>query len=294
MERKLNIDVSKSVIKFESVMNKVLPKKTFYKSLLKGKGLEFDSYRNFSQDEDSSLIDWKASNRANVLLAKQYVEERDLGIMFIIDIGENMVFGSQEKLKCEYAAEVSAALSHIMINSGDRIGYYLFNDKESIFNLPLGGKKQFDIFINTISDPYIYSTSSNINDAIEKSLTILDRSINLVVIISDFLSINKESIKKFEEIGNLFETISILIQDPLDINLPELNKEITIEDPTTHERLIMNPSIAKNLYKKNSEMQLNFIRKIMERSNIDILELNTSRDFTMELATFLKNRTARR
>ena len=34
-----------------------------------------------------------------------------------------MVFGSTSKLKCEYAVEIIAAFAHLIITSGDKVGY---------------------------------------------------------------------------------------------------------------------------------------------------------------------------
>ena len=146
----LNLDIATKVAEFESLLNKVLPKRIFYKLLPRGKGLEFDGYRVFSSDEDASLIDWKASARSTNLLARQYIEERNMDVVFVFDIGENMIFGSQEKLKCEYAAEMAAAFSHSLLNVNDKVGFILFNNDLVRVCYPLPGKKQFDIFVYNI------------------------------------------------------------------------------------------------------------------------------------------------
>ncbi len=93
MEKKLNLNIPENIAEFEALINKNLPKKLFYKLILRGRGLDFDGYRDYGPDEDASSIDWKASVRSNKLLAKQYIEERDLKIMVVIDVGDNMVFG---------------------------------------------------------------------------------------------------------------------------------------------------------------------------------------------------------
>ena len=57
-----------------------------YKSVFKGKGLEFAGYREYSPDDDSTMIDWKASSRANEIMVKEMVEERNLNVFFLIDV----------------------------------------------------------------------------------------------------------------------------------------------------------------------------------------------------------------
>jgi len=291
---RLNLDIPKTVAEFEALINKVMPKKNFYKLLLRGKGLEFESYRSFGQDEDASLIDWKASIRGGTLLARQYIEERNMKVMFVIDIGENMIFGSQEKLKCEYCAELVSAFSHTLINSGDKVGLILFNNHITKIDFPESGKNQFDIIVNELSDTSNYKGVSNIENVMHEILEILDPSFSLIVFVSDFLKVGSSSEIFFERIGSLFETMAIVVKDPLDKTLPDIDKEIFIEDPNTGDKLLVNPAIAKRMYEFNAEKQTQVVRNIFEKSNIDYVELITSEDFSYNLASFLKRRTDKR
>lgn len=294
MERKLNLDIPRNIVEFEALIDKILPKKIFYRLLLRGKGLEFDGYRNFGQDEDASSIDWKASVRSNTLLAKQYIEERDIKIMFIIDIGENMIFGSEEKLKCEYCAEMVAALANVMLSSGDKVGFIFFNNKITKIRMPEGGGKQFNIFVYEISNAENYGGYSDINEVLGSIIQRLNPSISLMILISDFIKVNEGSRKNFQELAHICETIAMMIKDPLDKTLPEINKEIVIENPNTGERMIVNPKIAKKSYERNAAEQTALVKDIFQDSNIDFLELETDRPFPMDLALFLKRRIERR
>ena len=126
--KRLNVDIPKSVGEFQALSKEFELKAKLYKTLFRGKGLDFDGYRTYAPEDDAQNIDWKASKRSNELLVKQYIEERNLKVVFVIDVGENMVTGSTEKLKCEYVAEIVAALAHLIIISGDKIGFILYNE----------------------------------------------------------------------------------------------------------------------------------------------------------------------
>ena len=267
----------------------------FYKLLLRGKGLEFDSYRNFSPDDDSASIDWKASKRANALLVKQYVEERDIKVMFLIDISDDMIFGSQEKLKCEYCAELVASIGYVITNTtSDQVGCIFFNNN-IVHVTPLApGKKQFETIVHEISDPDIYGGVSNMKDFLDKVMEMLDPTLSLVFLISDFVKVDENCKNKLEDMGALFETIAIMVRDPLDRTFPDMNKEVVIEDPSTKERMVVNPKIAKKIYEENALRQENMVRKMFEIANIDCLTLGTEEDFSPKLAMFLKNRAERR
>lgn len=287
---KFNVDIAEKVAEFRSLIRKISTKEILFKILLRSRGLEFEGYRDFSLDEDASAIDWKASNRANKLLAKGYVEERDINVMFLVDVSDNMIFGSQEKLKCEFCAELVCALSDILINSGDKIGFILFSNEIIKINYPKGGKKQFDILIYEILNTDNYGGNYNSLDIFKKTNELLNSSIDLIILISDFLNINKEVDKKLKELRSLSEVIAISIKDPLDMTLPDINKEIFIENPRTGGKILMNPRVAKRTYEKNSLKQRQLTKNLFKNSDIDFLEISTEKDFYPDVANFLIQR----
>ena len=94
---KLRVDLKPAIKRLEIITSEVVSAGVVgqYKSVFKGKGSEFDGYRDYSLDDDASLIDWKASVRGNKLFVKQFVEERNINIFFLVDVSESMVLGQQ-------------------------------------------------------------------------------------------------------------------------------------------------------------------------------------------------------
>lgn len=287
-ERRLNVDIDGSVNEFKSMLREFMLKKK--KVIFKGKGLEFEGYRDFTFDDDAGDIDWKSSLRAQKLLVKQYKEERDLNIMFLIDVGSNMVFGSTEKIKCEFATELIAAFADLILNSEDKIGFFLFSDTITHFFNCKGGDKHFRFFMDILSNGLNYGGETNLDQALDFAVNYLDNSISSVIIVSDFLSITKETEKKLNFLADRFETIAIQIRDPLDITLPEIEGEIVLENPSSSKQLLVNPKITKNAYEKYVFEQEKIIKQIFEKSGADYLSLLTDKPFAPSLAMFLKQR----
>lgn len=289
-QRSMNLDIEGKISEFERLMKEFMARKPIYKIIFRGKGLEFDSYRYYAPDDDSKDIDWKASNRANKLLVKQYVEERDLKIMFVVDVGENMISGSAEKLKCEYAAEVCAAFAHLVIGYGDKIGFVFFNGGESKIELPQSGLKQFEIFANELSNPLLYGGVSDTGKVLDFILDYFDDSISVIILVSDFIRTKKDIVKNINFLSEKFETIAIMIRDPLDETMPLIKGEVAIEDPATGEQIIVNPAMARKTYEKNAMEQKEMIKEIFMNAGADFLQLNTKEDFPIPLAEFLNER----
>lgn len=292
MERKLNLDIAERVSELEILMKRVSPKNIIYRIVL-AKGFEFDGYRDYTSQDDSQLIDWKASVRAKKTLVRKYIEERDLKFVFFIDISDNMVFGSTDKLKCEYCAELSAALVHLILSAGDRVGFFLYNDKIERMRRPELGNKQFEIFVNDISDPLIYEGKSDLNKILDLETGCLDKSTSLVFLISDFIRMDESYKKNLETLSSLYETVAIIIRDPLDNSLPDSNKEIIIQNSDSGEKLLINLKVAKKSYEINAADQLNMVKKIFKDCNIDFLELSTAESSSQGIAEFLIERIKR-
>ena len=289
VERKLNLDIAGAVSELEILLKKVLPKNIFYQMIL-GKGLEFDGYRDYTNSDDAGLIDWKATVRSGKTLMRKYIEERDLRFLFLIDVSDNMVFGSTEKLKCEYSAELGAALSHLILTNGDRFGFALYNDKIVSQRPSELGIRQFEIFSNELSNPFTYSGVSNLNNILDEMIKTIDRQTSMIFIISDFVRVDESYQKNLEILSSLFEVVAVIVRDPLDNHLPEIDKELVIENSETHERLLINPKIAANVYRENSLKQLDLVKEIFHNANIDFVEMSTEKRFAEDFSVFLKER----
>ena len=291
----LNTDIPGSIAEFQSVMREFLLRNKLYKILLRGKGLEFETFRSYIPGEDdASYIDWKTTSRANQIMVKQYKDERNLKIVFMVDIGNNMVFGSTNKLKCEYAAEVFAAFAYLIITSGDKVGLLLFNEGVKKYIPPGGGINHFNRLIAELTNPDNYNGSSDIMPPLKFGIDYITKSISSIIIMSDFISFSENNVKSLSLIGSKFETVAIRIRDPVDRSIPQINAEIVIEDPRTGQQMLVNPKIAGKIYVKLVSIQEKLLIETCRKNGIDFLELYTNERFVPILSEFLKGRTKER
>jgi len=223
-------------------------------------------------------------------LTKQYIEEKDMKVLFVVDVGDNMVFGSSNKLKCEYAAEFSLALAHLVLSSGDKVGFILFNDAVTKRAEPHKGLKQLSLFEDFLSDGKNYYGGSNLKNALDFLINYVDLSFNAVFIVSDFLNVDERIAEDLKLVGDKFETVAVLIKDPLDKTLPDTSTEIIIEDPNTGEQLLINPKVARGQYEYYAKKQEDLLKDTLKAAGIDILLLNTNEPFVPSLGEFLRER----
>lgn len=259
-----------------------------YPSAFKGQGLEFSNYRAYTPSDDVSRIDWKTSNRAQKLLVKEFIEERNLNVIFILDVSSKMMLGSISKLKCEYTAELVASFANTILKAGDSVGLTMFSDKIAKNIIPNNGMKHFHIISDSLSDLSFYGGGSNIKKVLQYAINAFDKN-SLVILISDFINGNtfldelKFAAKKFDFIG-------IMIRDPIDMNLPEGVGQVFVEDPVTRERMLFSPNKLKDLYSAETKREVSNLNRIFKNSGADFLFLHTNKSFVGDLITFFKKR----
>ena len=88
-----------------------------YESVFKGRGMEFDEVREYQIGDEIRSIDWNVTARMGDPFVKRFVEERELTVIFLVDLSASGAFGSTRQIKNEVAAELCALLAFSAINS---------------------------------------------------------------------------------------------------------------------------------------------------------------------------------
>ena len=292
-KQRLNVDVSTHLSELNFVLKNFEIRNKIYKLFFRGKSFEFDGFRDYSSSEDVSSIDWKASIRADKLLVKQYREEEELKVLFVIDVGDNMMFGSTSKLKCEYAAELVLSLAHIILGDNNKAGFLLFSNDIKDFSRPSRGRKNYDLFNDILTNPATYGGSSHI----EKAMDFISKnfvSLSAVVLVSDFIGIDNKFKPSLDLMCSRYETFAFIIKDPIDKIMPNVSGEFVIEDPNTGEQLLVDPKLARISYEKYVAEREQKMKDTLKSSGVDYLELMTNKPFVLEVSNFLKSRIKRR
>ena len=110
-----------------------------YKSVFRGRGMEFSEVREYQPGDDIRSIDWNVTARVGKPFIKRFVEERELTILFLIDVSKSGLFGSQRS-KIDTAIETAATLMFSALKNNDKVGLLTFADRVLHFYRPRKGK----------------------------------------------------------------------------------------------------------------------------------------------------------
>jgi len=261
-----------------------------YMSVFKGRGIEFEDYRPYSATDDASLIDWKASKKAHKILIKEYVEERNVNVVFALDVSQSMLFGSTNKLKNEYAAELVASLAHAILEVGDNAGLVMYNDSIVRNIVPSRQRSQFYDIARTLTNPEVYGGKKDFNE-LSKFLMVSFNRGAVIILISDFIGMQQDWEKKLKILTSKFDIIGLMIRDPRDRSLPEdYVGEILIKDPYSHKRVVIDPSLLGELYAKESKRQEDEILNAFIDAGADSTLITTNEFFVKPIVKLFKLR----
>ena len=289
--RRLKLDVKDLARKLD-VVSKDLVTSSFvggYKSVFMGRGLEFEKYREYTSGDDSRIIDWKATMRANKTLVKEFVEERSLDVFFLFDVSDSMVFGSTKKLKNVYAAEFIASLAYAMIQAEDSVGIAIFNKDIIKFSMPLGGLKQYYNVLNVITDLDLYGGGYDITKSLEFAIRYLNDGA-LLIIVSDFVGLHDNWSELLKICGEKFQLIGVMVRDPLDRSLPDDAGQVYISNPDGEKKIIIEPRKIREAYETYAKQQEREVKDTFREAKGDFIELITDKPFVESIITFFKGR----
>src|SRR3989339_663280 len=112
-----------------------------YKSTFKGRGMQFDEVREYTPGDDIRSIDWNVTARTGRAFIKRFVEERELTVLFAVDLSASGEFGTVNKMKNELAAEFCAVLAFAAAKNNDKVGLLIFTDRIELFIPPKKGSR---------------------------------------------------------------------------------------------------------------------------------------------------------
>ncbi len=262
-----------------------------YRSVFKGRGMEFDEVREYQHGDDVRTIDWNVTSRAGRPFVKRFVEERELTVILLVDKSASGVFGSVQKTKSEIAAEISALLAFSAIKNNDRVGAILFTDRIEKFIPPRRGSTHVLRVIREILFHKPEGQGTHIRQALEHlNLVIHKRAV--VFLISDLLDQGFEQALKVA--NHKHDMVIIQIIDPGERELPKVGL-LEIRDAETGELAVVDTSLpwVRTTFQENWNRNQSRLTKLFESHRMDHVAIDTGRSYDAPLVRYFEERAKR-
>ncbi len=263
-----------------------------YKSAFKGRGMEFDEVREYQPGDDIRTIDWNVTARTGLPYVKQYVEEREQTVFFLVDLSASGAFAGVERTKNELAAELTGLLAFSAIKTNDKVGLIVFTDIIETFIPP---KKGISHVLRLIREILYFKPSHQKTD-ISTALDFLGRVLRkraVVFLVSDFIAADFS--KPLRVLAKRHDMITVSITDPRERELPDVGL-VPLEDAESGETILLDCGNrqVRQRYKQLAYQRHQELDSMFSAMNVDHIPLQTDQDYVVDLIRFFRVREKRR
>lgn len=259
-----------------------------YQSVFKGQGMEFAEVREYVPGDEYRTIDWNVSARMGHPYVKTYTEERELTVLFAVDLSGSAQFGTRGRFKAEVAAEIAAVIAMAAIKNNDRVGLVLFTDRIEQFVPPKKGRRHA---LRLIRDLLAFEPSGRGTD-LSVALDYIGRILRhraIVFLISDFQDSDFE--KSLKVISRRHDLVAVTVGDARERELPDVGY-LELIDAETDERVVLdcgNRFVREQFEHLASEDDAR-LRRLLRRLSVDQIEIQTDRSYVLPLINFFRAR----
>jgi len=259
-----------------------------YVSAFKGRGMEFNAVREYTPGDDVRLIDWNVTARMDQPFIKEYIEERELNVMLMVDVSSSGEFGSTGKFKNEISAEVASILAFAAIRNNDKIGLIIFSNKIEHYIPPKKGKAHVWNIIRTILNYQPEGSLTDLNIPLEYLLKIQKRKC-IAFLISDFQATNYETNVKLAR--QKHDLVAISISDPRERDLPKIGL-INLRDSESGESLLIDTDNREmtELLTSYERKKRDTFKKLFRSIGVDTIEIDTDGSLVEPIIKYFKIR----
>lgn len=118
----------------------------------RGLGMEFNQLREFREGDSLRQMDWKATARHRTPIAREYQEERDQQIIFMLDCGRRMRSQDGDLSHFDHALNALLLLGYVALRQGDAVGLSTFASEHNRHLAPVRGQSQLNLLLNSVYD----------------------------------------------------------------------------------------------------------------------------------------------
>ncbi|MBQ8126613.1 MAG: DUF58 domain-containing protein [Kiritimatiellae bacterium] len=268
-----------------------------YHSTFKGQGVEFDEVRPYAVGDDVRTIDWNVTARTGAPYIKRYSEERELTVLFMVDVSGSQSYGSRGRTKAELAAEVTALLALTAIRNQDKVGLVLFSDRIVKYIPPRKGRDSVMRLAREVLAAGEDAEGGTDIPAALRFLNQVQKRRAVVFLVSDFLQQGGDDAfaRLLRATARHHDLVCVTVADPAERALPDVGL-VELEDPETGELVLVDTSSAKlrRAFAAAADEAEATARRFFAKTGIDTLHLATDRPYIDDVRALFKRRARKR
>ena len=237
-------------------------------------------------------IDWKVTARRGTPFVRQFVEERDLSVVLVVDVSGSGRFGPGERSAAEVAAEIASALAFAAARNNDRVSLLLVTDRVEHFIPPGSGRRHVIKLLADLMSHEPTGKGTALSTGLDRlSKSLLDRA--TVFVISDFIQSTPDS--PFREtlvrLARANDLVAVRLISRATLELPDVGW-VETTDPETGRRVLLDAGKKKvrEHYKHSVLRAQADTAALLGQVGAELVDVDTATDPLAVLASFFRMR----
>jgi uncharacterized protein (DUF58 family) len=262
-----------------------------YKSVFRGRGMEFDEVREYQPGDDVRMIDWNVTARSGSPFIKRFCEERELTVLFLVDVSASGAFGSAGRSKLDLVVEVAALLMFSALKNNDKVGLLTFCDEVVEYFPPRKGKANVLRLVRQLISAEPVPRETNLAAALEFLSRVVKRRA-VAFLISDFLA--PQARQAMAVCNRRHDLVAITVADPREHVLPDVGF-ISLVDAETGRivELDTRHPRVRTLFESRTAERSRQLSDELKKVGVDELPIRTDEDYLTSLRRFFRMREKR-
>jgi len=275
-----------------------------YVGLLPGPGSEAGESREYRPGDDVRRMDWPVTARTTLPHVRRTVADRELETWLAVDLSASLDFGTARWLKRDLVIAAAAAMAHLTVRGGNRIGAVVGTGSglpatgrrrraaeqpvAPAVRLPARpGRKEAQGLLRAIARTEIRPGRADLGVLVEM-LNRPPRRRGVAVVISDFLAPVEQWERPMRKLRVRHDVVGIEVVDPRELELPDVGV-LTLADPESgvlHEVQTADPKLRQR-YAEAAAVQRGEIARALRAAGAAHLRLRTDTDWLLDMVRFV-------
>jgi uncharacterized protein (DUF58 family) len=248
-----------------------------YRSPSRGDGLDLADLREYQFHDDVRRIDWNATARLDAPYVRDYLEDREIPVWFLLDMSPSMMFEGVSVSKHAVVMEFTLLMCRLMLGRGNRTGAMIFSHGVDRTIPACGGRRQLLLILNAVSAYRARPGATDLKSVLTHAVNAIRRR-SLIFVVSDFISMaGWEGALAALAIRN--DLIAVRLTDPLETGLPDLGF-MTFQDAESGEQIFVDTHDRgfRQRFADAAIARDEKLRATFENAGVDVVELSTEDD----------------
>jgi len=236
------------------------------------------------------MIDWRVTARTGTPFVRQFIEERDLHVVLLVDVSGSARFGPGEKSPQEVAAEVAAGLAFAATRHNDRVSLVLVSDQVEHF-VPVGsGRRHVFRLLTELITHIPRGRGTDLSVGLNwLADTLLGRA--SIFLISDFIQSSGSFRSALMRVGSVHDLVAVRLLTTATLELPDVGW-VEMNDPESGRKVTFDSGQLKvrERYHRSALRAQADTAALIGEVGAELLDVDTASDPLAALTRFFRMR----